>query len=84
MGWFTTGLALLFPIALTVGAPLKSRGQSFVWPIDVHPIGQRYAAFNDGSPNKYHTGLDIGDGDYDYSPVTIFAQREDEFVYAGS
>ena len=33
--------------------------QTFQWPVDSPKITQEYAAYNDGSANKYHTGLDI-------------------------
>ncbi len=33
--------------------------QTFQWPVDSPIITQEYAAYNDGSANKYHTGLDI-------------------------
>jgi len=41
--------------------------QSFVWPVDPHPIGQYYAAYNKVASNKYHAGMDIGDGNYNYT-----------------
>ena len=53
---------ILVPLVfiLSLIQPTIANGQTFIWPVNQsHTISQDYAVYNDGKPNKYHTGIDL-------------------------
>ena len=68
-------LALLLAALVVLLTAETALAQSFAWPVDVHPPGQKYADYGVIVPGMYHTGMDMGyEGTYDYSK-TVKAVR---------
>ncbi|MBI4946480.1 MAG: T9SS type A sorting domain-containing protein [Bacteroidetes bacterium] len=67
----------IFTAALFFLRASSGWGQSFVSPVDNRNTTQWYASYNNGSPNKYHTGMDMINNsinNYSYStPIKVAA-----------